>query len=237
MPHLLAQVTFPGASGLPEDVFVNTYHFSSASADVAAGEVVCDHLVELYTVAAAGGSPANLAICSFYGFAVSHAALACKIKVYDAEQQVVSQGVIQPRTILTQRSFTCTGVGTGYTVDMPAEVALCASFWGVSNTPRRRGRVYLGPFGNHALANGTNGRAIPTIVLRQSVAASFARLINKSANTQNLAVWSRGRYTVNKVPQPPVEGMLTIVTDGWVDDAWDTQRRRGQAASLRTVFT
>lgn len=230
MAHLRAQVILPFTSNLPEDVACNTFHFLTQSANVTEAENIVAMLKDLYTLAAPGGSPANAPIGQWIGGAVSRVANACKIKVYDLAQP-------KPRPVLHEGQFTMTGTSTGYTQDLPAEVALCATFWGVANRPRTRGRVYLGPWGNHASAAGTNGRSIPLVGLRQSIAASFGRMINIAASTANLAVFSRGIYQVDGVVQPVTEQLFTLVTDGWVDDAWDTQRRRGQAATTRTLFT
>lgn len=230
MPYLRAQVVLPGSSNLPEDVFINTFHFQTQSATVTEAENIVAALKDLYTLAAPGGSPANAPIGQWIGGVVKRDANACKIKVYDLEEP-------KPRPILHTGQFTMTGTSTGYTQDLPAEVALCATFWGVANRPRTRGRVYLGPWGNHASGAGTNGRSIPIIGLRQSIAASFGRLINISGATFQLCVFSRGVYQIDGVVQPVTEQLYTPVTDGWVDDAWDTQRRRGQEATTRTTFT
>lgn len=215
---------------MPEDVFINTFHFATQSANEAEAINVVNLLKDLYTLAAPGGSPANAPIGQWIGGVVKRDANACKIRVYDLAQP-------KPRPVLHEGSFTMTGLSTGWTQDLPAEVALCASFWGVANRPRTRGRVYLGPWGNHASGAGTSGRSIPIVGLRQSIAASFGRMINVAASTANLAVFSRGVYQIDGVVQPVTSQLYTVVTDGWVDDAWDTQRRRGQDATTRTTFT
>lgn len=109
----------------------------------------------------------------------------------------------------------------------PQEVALCLSMQGfrISGTPqaRRRGRVYIGPI---ATATMTAGR--PSSTARTTLATSAQTLVaNLSAATlpATLSIWS-------VTDQTAVE-----ITEGWVDDAYDTQRRRGVAPTTRTTFT
>ncbi len=81
--------------------------------------------------------------------------------------------------------------------------------------------------------DGTTNRSRPDPTLVDSIAGALQRIISKPLAGPNLCVFSRGLYTVNKVPQPPVPPTALMVTAGWVDDAWDIQRRRGQDAVLR----
>jgi hypothetical protein len=46
-----------------------------------------------------------------------------------------------------------------------------------------------------------------------------------ASNPATLAVWS------------PSNGDAVPVTDGWVDNAWDTQRRRGIDRTARSTWT
>lgn len=111
------------------------------------------------------------------------------------------------------------------TVPLPAEVAICLSFRGglVSGAPagRRRGRIYVGPLGTAAL--GVGGRPDPTVVgvMEDAVEAFRAELDPEPINH---AVWSRAGDN------------LYDVLEYWTDDAFDTQRRRGLAPSLKSVL-
>jgi len=214
MANLRAQVVFQGKSNKPEDVFVNTYHFSSASTGQAAAEVVRDHLVELYNVAAP--APGSGALALSLSNVISRAANASKIKVYDLAD-------VQPR-IPIQFSWTLGPSESATAIELPAEVAICASLYSEFNRPRFRGRVYLGPWLSIQEDEPTTDRSRPPAVIRQRIASTFRRLIDKGANTQNLAIWST------------VDQQMRVVTSGWVDDAWDIQRRRGQDAAIRTLI-
>lgn len=92
----------------------------------------------------------------------------------------------------------------------------------VSGLPqaRRRGRVYFGPLGGAAEASGR-----PGTTLLSAVVAFGAALLSES----NLADWTWVVYsTVNNGGAP--------VTNGWVDNSFDTQRRRGLEWTARTTF-
>jgi hypothetical protein len=99
---------------------------------------------------------------------------------------------------------------------------MCVSFHGeyVSGEPqaRRRGRVYV-PW--MQASSNVDGRPESTFVTL--LAASFAEFhaaAIASANV-NWVVWS------------PTDSAAYPVEAGWIDDAWDTQRRRGVSATYR----
>lgn len=116
------------------------------------------------------------------------------------------------------------GTRTG---SLPPEVALCLSYQGarVSGLPqaRRRGRVYIGPF--EAAAVGTDGRPISTIVtaLRNAGAALLAA-------SDAAATWTWIQFST-------VNDGFADVDNGWVDNEFDTQRRRGRPYTSRSTFS
>lgn len=141
-----------------------------------------------------------------------------EIKYYDLDQAV------PPNYPLAIQTFNLTTAPSA--AGLPSEVAACLSFQGekVPGFPqrRRRGRVYIGPI---AQASNTSGR--PSTTLRSTFAASAVELcddLKGSSNVAQLAVWS------------VTDGAAVVVTDGWVDDAWDTQRRRGVQRTARTTW-
>lgn len=82
---------------------------------------------------------------------------------------------------------------------------------------RRTGRVYLGPFNTTALNTPDSlGRSRPTGALISNILAAADGLATElNGAGHNLAVWSRSDATMRNV------------VSASVDDAWDTQRRRG----------
>jgi len=110
---------------------------------------------------------------------------------------------------------------------LPEEVAICCSFQGpkIPGFPqnRRRGRVYIGPL-DIAFLN-TDGRPIAARITNLATAmATLGSNLNALSPTVELAVWS------------PTDGAAVVCTDGWIDNAWDTQRRRGRDATTRTTY-
>lgn len=121
-------------------------------------------------------------------------------------------------------------VTTG-TNTMPQEVCVCLSFQGarISGTPqaRRRGRLYLGPLATGAL-DITTGRPA-ALCLTQITNAAIAF---RAASTSDLT-WA---WVV--IHNAGLPGMTaTDITDGWVDNAFDTQRRRGNSPSVRGAWS
>ena len=116
-------------------------------------------------------------------------------------------------------------VGDG---DLPQEVALCLSFQGVrisgEDQASRRGRVFIGPL-TTAAAVTAGGRPHATLISNLAVAGDT---LATSANADTTYRW---------VVYSPTTGGLTTVNNGWVDNAFDTQRRRGLAATSRTTWS
>lgn len=108
---------------------------------------------------------------------------------------------------------------------MPAEVSLCLSFQAVkvSGSPqaRRRGRIYLGPFDETPNDNGRPSSSFCTGAANGLKA--FAE--DLVAANCSLLVYSR------------VDGVGRTAVEGWVDNAWDTQRRRGLDPTVKTAVT
>ena len=138
------------------------------------------------------------------------------IKAYDRADA-------EPRVPVFTDTWTL-GPGTEY---LPSEVALCMSFQGdaVSGVAqaRRRGRVFLGPFSTTILDEST-GR--PDGTRRAIIVAAGAALLadSVSSGAWDWTVWSS------------VNGSDTVVTNGWIDNSFDTIRSRGIAANSRTLF-
>lgn len=142
-----------------------------------------------------------------------------EVKYYDLTQTVPPNYPIASTTFNLSSN---PGIDT-----LPTEVALCLSFQGekVPGFPqaRRRGRIYFGPVN----ANQTGGgRPVSGIITALTTTAdALATALLACSNAATLSVWSG----TNAASVP--------VTDGWVDNAWDTQRRRGIDRTTRTTFT
>lgn len=109
---------------------------------------------------------------------------------------------------------------------LPSEVACVLSFQGskAAGFPqaRRRGRIYLGPLVNTMNVNGRPDSGTRTNVANH---ASTLKTALAAPGGQHWAVWS-------VADQATVE-----IQDGWLDDAFDTQRRRGVRLTSRIVWS
>lgn len=229
MTTVQTMVTIPADSAIPADAVVNTFCFENVDITTAADlDDIEDALLDFYDSNGGAGS----SITSFLGNAQNNA---YTVKHYDVDAD-------EPRaplrtTVLTMVNQTISGSDT-----LPEEVALCVSFQGVgeSGTPqsRRRGRIFLGPFINTVGTITPLGRPAATLIVTVKNAAD--RLLGTSnAAGWFWAVFSRPKLaTVNKngSPNPARAGNAVRVDNGWVDNAWDTQRRRGLKPTSRDTF-
>lgn len=110
---------------------------------------------------------------------------------------------------------------------LPAECAIVLSFQAarVSGLPqaRRRNRIYLGPIDREAVSAVDGSVSSVTVSDIETAAAAFL-------------VASIGQPDWKWAVYSPTDGIGHDVAGGWVDNAWDTQRRRGREATARNVF-
>jgi len=99
----------------------------------------------------------------------------------------------------------------------PREVAVCLSYFADRNLPRNRGRVYLGPWSGGATGQDRPGTPVTDI-------DAFATAVH--AIPSDVADWCV--YSVRDHTMKPI-------TDIWIDNEWDTQRRRGMRATVRNA--
>lgn len=201
-------------SGLPEDVAVNTLYFVDGSPDPIVG-TMNSIATQINT---AWGFLDN-----FRGAQLLDTA-GMSLKIYDQTAPPNSSpvGVYGPYNL-----------GAPTAVDnLPLEVAAVCSFQGAiiagTNRARRRGRNYIGPLNTTALAAGdsTTPPALSAgmiTALRDYMSALWDT--NSAANPSTWSVYSRAD-----------DAMVTI-TNGWVDNDFDTQRRRGKRATTRSNIT
>lgn len=131
---------------------------------------------------------------------------------------------LKPNYPFREQTFSLTGAGQGN--PLPTEVAMVLSFQGsqASGFPqaRRRGRVFIGPLQTSAVH--TDGRPTAGAISGLAAAGTALRTAINAGGEDRWCVWS----TVDQGAVP--------VEDGWVDNAFDTQRRRGVATTARTVW-
>lgn len=214
-----AQVTLPAGSGIPADDAVNTWYFQSAGLD-----------------AAGTAADAQTKLNTFYQ-AIDGQMLSSGTIIGPLRTQYYDLTDPTPRVPILESTITVTlAAGAGF----PTEVSICLSFQGdvVSGQPqaRRRGRVFLGPLDADSSTTASGRVTVNTTVLSALGAAAEAL---EGGTLLTEAVWSVFSPTTAG-PAPWSEGVLetafTVVTNGWIDNAFDTQRRRGGEATLRELW-
>jgi hypothetical protein len=113
----------------------------------------------------------------------------------------------------------------------PSELALVMSFQGIrasgASQARRRNRVYLGPLAVSAIDSST-GR--PLTGFLTNVRSGGAGLLAASTAASG---W---KWSINSSFLPLDGSQFVNVANGWVDNAFDIQRRRGIDATSRSTF-
>lgn len=209
-----AQVTFPMYTNVPEDVITNTLYFHNP-ASKPYGTIVTDetaNLAAFYTTIYSAGLRANYVNWP-----------AATVKWFDMADP-------QPR-VPTIVPLGWTPAGSAGATDVPTEVSAVLSFQGaaLSGQPqaRRRGRIYLGGLGSSALSTSTTS-AFPMISGAMLAAISNAATALRAAafaDGDDWSVWSQ------------TDLQHVVITNGWVDNSPDTQRRRGILRTTRTLWT
>lgn len=226
--YLRTIVTMPHDSGLPADAVQNTFAWHALGA------------VDLATAA----SEINARLDAFYTaisqyISSQYNPSALVVKHYDMSES-------RPRFPFSESTVDA-GAGQTASNDLPAEVALCVSYEGPRqsglNQRRRRGRIFIGP-----LQEGSGDYALAGATIQDVVAdAAEANLLGSSGGPYLLkwAVYSRLQHfgipvggSIGELDEDSPERLpvsFTDVSKMWVDNAWDTQRRRGVKATNRTV--
>lgn len=229
---------FASASGLPEDVCENVWHFGSEETGFTAGELdgMMDAVETFYTTTTPTGGTNGPG--EYLSASLDHGANKAQLLAYATIVLDGSQPLGSP---VGSRNFTLPNPLSASM--LPEEVAAVMSFNGdltdvpVSETnpspppatirpaQRRRGRIFLGPL--NASAGGVQGSFLrPAGVLRTDLGKAAIDLAGTVAGggTFVWGVWSKA------------DAEVWEVIGGYVDDAWDTQRRRGLAPTVRTAF-
>lgn len=231
---MAVQVSIPMDTGLLEDAVTNTWHFDGddtlgEDTDAEYHSTVYNLLQTFYQAIDGLIFPARIASPAV-------------MRIYDlrdAKPRVPEfEGTI-PLTPINDESY-------------PSEVALCLSYQAdpVSgmNQRLRRGRIYLGPYCFAARDLGSSdARPSPTAVSGIAAAAGVLRDGADTVGGSHVSwavyspTWNLGRGPTPKgspaITAHTLDDAFNDVTNGWVDNAFDTQRRRGIAASSRTLFS
>lgn len=215
MANALIQVAFRHDSGLPEDVTVNTFSVNTAAETVAdAGTDILGRLTTFYT-----SNNTNHPLEWYLSNVLTGVA---DVKMYDRADP-------EPRVPEFEGVINLGAAFPGSSTPYPSEVAVTLSFEAAQvsgiNQARRRGRIFLGPL-NPGAAAFTSGKAKVAPILLADAAVAMARLRSDLiTDGYRWQVWSRAG------------NQGADVASGWIDDALDTQRRRGERATTRTLWS
>lgn len=228
----LVTVQFQHRSGLVKDNPVNSFVFAGetdfTTADLVAIEA---KLTAFYNT---NDSTTSLNVASFISPCISRTQ-APVFRHYNIDGKLAGGPHGSP--VRTQ-AMALLGAASAGNVALPSEVAACMSFAanfgtdaefspGARPRARDRGRVYIGPLNAIAIAeDATTHKAMLISSLKDTLGHNGARLMNAHSTDQSAwVVWSRKNASVKPV------------TSIQVDDAFDTQRRRGEKASVRSTYT
>lgn len=236
MGQALVTVTIAAASGLAEDSVVNQFAFATDGSVASAGVDLYDALNDFYNNANGAGDKIAQYMSNGLG---GTSPAACHARLYNIESHLDGSPHGSP---ISEYTFGL-AARTGSTVSLPEEVALVLTTRGYAwddqpieaadgsdpgsaiDRPRQRysGRVFLGPF-NSSANSESSGHARPVAALRTCILDAAEKLWDDTlAAGHSWCVWSR------------TDEALRPIQDVQIDDAWDTQRRRGTAPTARTT--
>lgn len=215
MASISLQIRIPTDSGLPEDTVVHSW---AAAGTQDAADMAVTFAARLQTFYTATTSPTTARIGTYLsGWLDLNAAV---VRAYDLADP-------EPRVPVLDSPLNI-GPSSASATPMPNEVAYCMSFYaGISSgtaAARRRGRVFLGPLNNTAQTATAGSNSKVNLTFISDVNNRAKALCDASTDSCFWGVWSR------------TDGVVRRVTGGWGDNAWDTQRRRGEKATSRLTW-
>lgn len=211
--YIRIQCSIPHVSGIPEDSVQNTWHFETTDPVMLTGAAECvAALRDFYQAIDGSVFPDSVAS-------------PIAVKVYNLAD-------VTPRVpVLTDTIIIVPGAAE----PLPSQVALVLSFQGVQESgqpqARRRGRVFIGP-NNVSSTSTTDDYSRPDAAVLATLVTAATTLISQASSTGNF--WCV--YSPTTDATESLADAFFIVTNGWIDNRWDTQRRRLPAATARSLY-
>lgn len=238
MPDLLAVVTHQSETGLPKDSVSNTFAVNGGPpvGDLVSLGLVADAFIALYNAQPGGltrtGQNSFESIARRLSSVLDTGALRSSVKLYDALAGLGPGNMGAP---LFVKPFTLAGTDNTKSA-FPSEVAVVVTLEAVGRAgaavelpggqrpkSRRTGRFFIGPV-NSGTATSDNGVIRPDPDFQDLCINAVLKLdadLGAILPAMDLGVFSR------------VDGVVRPVEFVSVDNAFDTQRRRGEAATTR----
>lgn len=227
MPQMLAVVQLQKRSNIPQDVVQNTFAF--AETDELTPELADDVGQMLLTFYLSTAGDQDNSVAHWLGNSISPSTDAHRIFFYDITGNLDGSPHGGPFHTYEWSSSGISGLA------LPDQLSVTLSFrgsygtdveFGAGNTRPRaqdRGRIYLGPIaGFAAVEESVTKEIFVDETLRTDFCEAAKNLAGDASHTWS--VWSR------------VDSTLKPVIAGWVDNRFDVQRRRAQAATARSTF-
>lgn len=220
MPMIRVTAKMPYTGGLSRDVTENTFSFFGDTAfSPTLATTLTNRVKDFYNTAALGG--ASHSVSYYMSPIISRASNACTFVVAETNVATglqVGDSIEVPWTL---------GGGELSASSLPLECAVCVSYSGHPDggslpKGRRRGRIYLGPLTITTLSQFTDPSVATTF--RNEAAAAAAALASSADVDGAWVVWSRAANAV------------TGISEGYIDNEFDTQRRRGNDPTQRTTW-
>lgn len=213
MPTLFGQVIIPHKDLLAQDAVVNTFNFTGVDDIEDMSTAIYTRLKSFYQDTTSTSSRAvNQYMSNELNFP------GARLKLYDASDP-------EPRVPVFDESMGLTQGNIYGGWPLPGEVAICSSYRAAAesgtNPRRRRGRIFIGPLNANASTQSPNIAARPSSDAISTIAEASLRLAEASTLGAAWVVWSRKNDSGS------------IIHSGYVDNAFDTQRRRGVEANSR----
>lgn len=215
MTEVYATVTLNSSTGLAKDRVQNSFTIFGTDSPSTISAAWAGYLVSFYNTV---HTPGTTALAGFLSGDLSRSALFHSIKFYDYADP-------HPRAPYYSTTWSL-GALSGTGVNLPKEVAACLSYRATyaSGIPpaRQRGRLYIGPLNTNVLTGTSTANPTLDTAFQAALRGAGTYLAGLSTAGSKWAVRSR------------VLGISSEITGGWVDNAFDSQRRRGLAATSRT---
>lgn len=227
----LVRAVMSNATGLPEDEVINDFAFKGPIAGVGTDEATDAFNVidTFYRTNTAGGSAVGKWISQSVSRAVTHRLEAYHITAGPLGSPFATQDWLGPPVPAE--------AGNNLPNEVAAVLSFHASLTGIAEEAgatrpkaRRRGRIYVGPLLTGAV-DVTTPNPHMSDLFQLTLRQAAVRLRDEAS-----VLWGDGDEGMGWQVWSRADAILRPVVGGWTDTAPDTQRRRGQAPTSRTVW-
>lgn len=224
MATLRVEVRLPYVTNLPRDLSINVLHWNTVGdpndADFLAITSEIDSFFNLEADAPDEDFD-GLNIARYMSSVISRESGACRVRFYNIEDD--------PIILLAETQFTLEPHAEPSS-NMPNEMAICCSLTATPALPvllrNRRGRLYLGPVTSLVIGGmDVAGEEYPAV--SSLVRELLAHVLERMATGPTTVLWQ----IYSRVNEEAYE-----VSGGFIDNEFDTQRRRQVPATARTVW-